>query len=382
MVKASIGQQGNDNIGNWAYTDLYTLAPASDTQMSASFYRIGNPDITWETTTNLNIGVEFNLFKNRLTGTIDWYSKKTTDLLFWLSVPESAGSRGYYGNIGDIRNTGIEVSLQGAVIKTRNLQWDLLFNISHNKDEILKLPASKTAEFGGFTESGRWYKEGGALYNNFLREYAGPNEKGEATYWVDADLNGATNRPGKNHSYTTTNPNEASKYEQGSALPKAYGGFGTTLTAYGFDLSVTFDFQLGGKIYDNNYATLMGNIASSADAGSAVHVDVLKSWSPNNVSSDIPRFQYGDQYTTSASDRFLTSASYLNFQSVTLGYTLPQNLIKKIGLNNLRIYATGENLGFWSARKGLDPRYSFSGNESVNVYSPVRTIMGGIQVSF
>lgn len=195
-------------------------------------------------------------------------------------------------------------------------------------------------------------------------------------------MNGATNRPGKNHSYTTTNPNEASKYEQGSALPKAYGGFGTTLTAYGFDLSVTFDFQLGGKIYDNNYATLMGNIASSADAGSAVHVDVLKSWSPNNVSSDIPRFQYGDQYTTSASDRFLTSASYLNFQSVTLGYTLPQNLIKKIGLNNLRIYATGENLGFWSARKGLDPRYSFSGNESVNVYSPVRTIMGGIQVSF
>ena len=118
----------------------------------------------------MNIGVEFNLFKNRLTGTIDWYSKKTTDLLFWLSVPESAGSRGYYGNIGDIRNTGIEVSLQGAVIKTRNLQWDLLFNISHNKDEILKLPASKTAEFGGFTESGLWYKEGVALYNNFLRE--------------------------------------------------------------------------------------------------------------------------------------------------------------------------------------------------------------------
>ena len=381
-IKASIGQQGNDNIGSWAYTDLYTLSPASDTQMSASFYRIGNPDITWETTTNLNIGVEFNLFKNRLNGSIDWYSKKTTDLLFWLSVPESAGSRGYYGNIGDIRNTGVELSLQGTVVKTRNLQWDLLFNISHNKDKILKLPEAKTAELGGFTENSRWYKEGGALYNNFLRKYAGPNEKGEATYWVDADLNGATNRPGKNLSYTTTNPNEATKYELGSSLPKAYGGFGTTLTAYGFDLSVTFDYQLGGEIYDNNYATLMGNNASSADAGSAVHIDVLKSWTPNNTSSDIPRFQYSDQYTTAASDRFLTSASYLNFQSVTLGYTLPQNLVKKVGLSNLRVYATGENLGFWSARKGLDPRYSFSGNESVNVYSPVRTIMGGIQVSF
>ena len=184
-IKASIGQQGNDNIGSWAYTDLYTLSPASDTQMSASFYRIGNPDITWETTTNLNIGVEFNLFKNRLTGSIDWYSKKTTDLLFWLSVPESAGSRGYYGNIGDIRNTGVELSLQGTVVKTRNLQWDLLFNISHNKDKILKLPESKTAELGGFTESSRWYKEGGALYNNFLRKYAGPTKRvKQPTGWM------------------------------------------------------------------------------------------------------------------------------------------------------------------------------------------------------
>lgn len=141
-MKASIGQQGNDNIGSWAYTDLYTLSPASDTQMSASFYRIGNPDITWETTTNLNIGVEFSLFKSRLNGSIDWYSKKTTDLLFWLSVPESAGSRGYYSNVGDIRNTGIKLSLQGTVIKTRDLQWDLMFNISHNKNKILKLPES------------------------------------------------------------------------------------------------------------------------------------------------------------------------------------------------------------------------------------------------
>ena len=89
-LKFSIGQQGNDNIGNWAYTDLYSLTAASDTQMSASFYRIGNPDITWETTTNINVGVEFNLFRNRLTGSIDYYNKKTTDLLFWLSVPESA----------------------------------------------------------------------------------------------------------------------------------------------------------------------------------------------------------------------------------------------------------------------------------------------------
>jgi len=382
-LKFSIGQQGNDNIGNWAYTDLYSLTAASDTQMSASFYRIGNPDITWETTTNINAGVEFNLFKNRLTGSIDYYNKKTTDLLFWLSVPESAGSRGYYGNIGDIRNSGVELSLQGSVIRTRDLDWSLQFNISHNKSEILKLPASKTTELGGFTESSMWYKEGGSLYNRFCAEYAGVNEKGEATYWVDAELGeGVTNRPGKNHDYTTTNPNNATKYEQGSSLPDAYGGFGTSLSAYGFDLSLSFDYQIGGKIYDSQYAGLMSNIADASDAGSAIHVDALKAWSPNNTSSNIPRMQYGDQYTAATSDRWLTSASYLNFQSFTVGYTLPKKLVSSLGLSKLRIYATGENLCFWSARKGLDPRYSYSSSESINVYSPVRTIMGGIQLAF
>lgn len=381
-LKASIGQQGNDNIGNWAYIDLYELTPVTDMQMSASFYRIGNPNITWETTTNFNVGLEFGLFGNRLTGSIDYYNKKTTDLLFWLSVPESAGSRGYYGNIGDIRNSGIELALQGTLIHTKDIDWNVNFNISHNKDEILKLPEAKTAELGGFTENSRWYREGGPLYNRFCAEYAGVNEKGEALYYMDSTLNGKTDRPGTKRDLTTTNPNEATKYEQGSSTPAAFGGFGTSLSLYGFDFSVTFDYQLGGEIYDSRYSSLMGNIGDSGDAGSAIHVDILKSWSPNNTSSNIPRSMYGDQYTTATSDRFMTNASYLNFQSFTVGYTFPKKWLQNLGINKLRLYASGENLCFWSARKGLDPRYSFSSTESLNVYSPVRTIMGGIQLSF
>ena len=193
---------------------------------------------------------------------------------------------------------------------------------------------------------------------------------------------GITNRPGKNRDMTTTNPNEATKYEQGSSTPKAFGGFGTSLSLYGFDLSVTFDYQLGGEIYDSRYASLMGNIAGSGDAGSAIHKDILKSWSPNNTSSNIPRSMYMDQYTTATSDRFMTNASYLNFQSFTVGYTFPKEWLKSLNINKLRLYVSGENLCFWSARKGLDPRYSYSSSESLNVYSPVRTVMGGLQVSF
>lgn len=389
-LKFSIGQQGNDNIGErtmamreFAFTDMYNLVAASDSQMSATFWRIGNPEITWETATNLNIGLEFSLFSGRLSGSLDYYNKTTTDLLFWLSVPEAAGSRGYYGNAGDIRNSGVELSLVGSPVRTKDVDWSLSFNIAHNKDKILRLPASKTALTGGFIEQGLWYVEGGPIYNKFLPEYAGVNEKGEALYYVDSQLGaGVTNRPGTNRDETTTDINSATRYAQGRSMPVAYGGFGTQLTAYGFDLSLSFDYQLGGKIYDSAYQELMSNTASASDAGRAFHKDVLRSWTPENKTTGLPRLYYGDKYTAGDSDRWLTSARYLNFQSFSVGYTLPQRVVARLGLNKLRIYATGENLYFWSARKGLDPRYAYDETEALTVYSPMRTIMGGIQLSF
>lgn len=383
-VKASVGQQGNDSIGNWNYIDMYSLSASSTYQMAPSFSSLGNPNITWETTTNMNIGAEFSFFKGRLSGNVDFYNKLATNQLFWLSVPEHAGARGYYGNMGDIRNLGFEVVLNGSLVRTKLVDWDVTFNASSNSTKILSLPESKLVDpangVNGFTESSMWYKIGGPLYNAFRSVYAGTNEEGEALYWVDESLNGATNRPGKSFDSTTTNPNVATKYELGSILPKLFGGFGTSLRIGGFDASVTFDYQIGGKVYDSRYQNFMAPCADAGDAGSTFHKDWVRSWSVNNTSSEIPRWQYGDQYSVSASNRWLTDASYLNFQSFSCGYTLPKNLIP--GISKLRIYAMGENLWFWSARKGLDPRYSFSGNTYVAVYSPVRTISGGIQLTF
>lgn len=381
-IKASIGQQGNDNIGSFAYTDLYSLSKASETSMSPSFNRIGNPNITWETTTNANIGVEFAVLNNRLSGNVDLYSKKTTDLLFWLSVPESAGTRGYYGNVGDIRNSGIELTLTGTIVRTKDIDLSLSTNLSHNVTKILKLPESKTNQNGGFVENNLWYQVGQPLYNAFRAKYAGVNEEGLATYWIDDNLNGATNKPGKEYSRTTTNVNQASKYALGSLLPKIFGGFSLNARVKNFDASVTFDYQLGGKVYDTRYQSLMAPGETASDAGSTFHKDYAKAWTPNNTTSNIPRWQYGDQYSAAASDRFLTSASYLNFQSFTVGYTLPKKLLSIIDVSNLRIYAAGENLLFWSARKGLDPRYAYTGNTMVNTYSPVRNISGGVQLTF
>ena len=385
-LKASIGQQGNDNIKNWAYTDLYTLSQVSDTEMSASFARLGNKNITWETTTNFNLGTEFSFFKGRLSGSFDFYTKKTTDLLFWLNVPESQGTRGYYNNVGDIRNTGVELTLTGHIFRTKDFDWSITANLAHNKTKILKLDSSKKNQYGGFYQSSAmdytlyWYKEGGPLYNGYLHKYAGVNEKGEALYWVDEDVaeNEITGHPGKKLSYTTTNASKASMYETGSLLPKVSGGLSTTVSYKGFDASLSFDFQIGGKVYDMKYAGLMSPMTENSSGGAAIHKDYLKSWSTNNTSSNLPRWQFGDD-NGQVSDRFLTNAGYFNFQSFTLGYTLPKNLVPYF--SKIRVYCSGENLGFISARKGLDPRFSYDGVTGTS-YSPTRNISGGIQLTF
>ena len=391
-LKFSIGQQGNDGIGNWNYTDLYTLSPSGTYSMAPTFYRLGNPEITWETTTSTNLGLEFNLFKNRLTGEINFYNKKTADQLFWLSIPETMGVRGYYGNMGDARNYGIEVELAGDVIRTKDVVWNLSANFAHNKNKITSLPETKFVDpekgVNGWGESDdsrtiqHWMEVGGSMYDAWMPKYAGINEQGEALYWIDDALEGKTDRPGTNLSRTTTNFQEATKYNLGSMLPKLFGGFGTTVKLYDFDISATFDYQIGGKVFDTRYQSLMTNVISSQDGGTNFHKDVLNSWSVNNTSSCIPRAMYADEYTSTRSDRFLTNAGYLNFQSFTVGYTLPTSWISRLQLNKVRLYCTGENLCFWSARKGLDPRYSYSSMSTQNVYSPVRTVMGGIQVTF
>lgn len=389
-LKASIGQQGNDSIGAFNYVDTYSLSQATPTTMSPSFRRLGNPDITWETLINSNIGVEFSFFKGRFSGSLDAYYKKTKDLLFSISVPEANGVRAYYGNVGDIGNRGIEFSFNVVPVHTNMVEWNIGANISTNYAWIISLPEDKLAGQEGYYESNYWWTPGGVMRDYMTYEYAGFNpETGEALYWYDEDLSPAgksaeniTNKPGVKHSGKTAKIGEASRYTHGSMLPKFFGGLNTSLRVGDFDFSASFDYQVGGKITDNVYSKLMTPTAKSSDAGYNFHRDIFKSWTPANTNTDIPRWQYGDQYTM-AGDRALTNASYFNFQSVSIGYNVP---VRKLGIDKavsrIRIYAVGENLGYISARKGFDPRASFSGTSSTNVYSPVRNISGGIQVTF
>ncbi len=287
-------------------------------------------------------------------------------------------------NVGSIRNRGVEVSLDGAIVKTKNVFWNWNLNLSHYKNTILSLDDSVDKETG-IRGSNFVYKVGGSLYDAYMYKYAGVDkETGEALYWkhiVEKDDDGNVT---SEKDETTNVFSDATQYELGSILPKLFGGFGTSINAYGFDFSVQCSFQLGGRYYDGNYQQLMWTQSS---AGQAWHKDVLKAWTPENTNTDVPRMDGDTQVAQSALDRFFVSSNYLSINNVTLGYTLPSSWTKKIGVSSLRIYAAGENLAVFAARKGLDPRNafglgSFTMAQGSSSYGAMRTITGGITLTF
>ena len=179
---------------------------------------------------------------------------------------------------------------------------------------------------------------------------------------------------------TTTSYSEASDYLCGDPTPVIYGGFGTSVSFYGVDISAQFSYSVGGLVYDSGYAAVMRPPGTST--GSNIHKDMLGAWPPANHDSSVPRFQYLDENISAQSDRFLTDGSYLNFQSAQIGYTFPQKMVDKLKLSRLRLYLLCDNIFYISARRGLDPRYSFNGTTNYAVNSPVRTLSGGINITF
>ena len=379
-LKASYGSQGNDNIGYYLYTDTYSIEN-NNGEIAVLFGQKGNPNITWETNTNLNIGTEFGFWNNRLSGSVDFFNRKTSDMLFAFSVPSSLGYSSYYANVGDMVNRGVEVELNADLIRTKNVLWSFNLNLTHVKNEVPYLAPehkSTTVEgYKGYIDGSYFVGEGLPLYTYYLRSYAGVDPETGASLWYK-DVKGDD---GKITRTKTSDYTSATRYLHDSAIPSVYGGFSTSVSAYGVDFSISFNYQIGGKVYDSGYASFMSSPYGTT-VGTNYHKDILKAWTPENKGSDIPRLQYGDQYTTSVSDRFLTDASYLNISNINVGYTLPSKITQKFGVQKLRVYLACDNVVYWSKRQGLDPRYSFTGATNFSNYSPIRTISGGVTVQF
>jgi hypothetical protein len=209
----------------------------------------------------------------------------------------------------------------------------------------------------------------------YLVEYGGVNpENGVAQYW-------ATD-PDTEERYLTEDYAVAQNYRIATKdlLPKVYGGFGTSITAYGFDAGIQFAYQLGGKIFDSGYQRLMHS-GLSGSAGFNWHKDIYNAWTPENTNTDVPRLNANDRYASSTSTRFLTSSNYLSLNSVSLGYTIPVQKLASVDISRIRIYMVAENVGILTSRKGLDPRQSYI-SATTALYTPIRSVSGGVSLTF
>ena len=297
-------------------------------------------------------------------------------------------------NVGSILNRGIEVSLDGAFLRRRNINWTWNLNLSHYINKVLELDESVSED--GIRSGNRIIKVGGSIYEAYMYKYAGVDpETGEAQFYGEflKEDGSYVSRPTQKQidddlleTKVVKKFSQASQYDLGTVLPDLFGGFGTSLNAYGFDLSAQFSFQLGGKYYDGTYQSLMW---TQDQTGNAWHKDILKAWTPENKNTDVPRNDGDVQVAQSALDRFLISASYLSVNNVTLGYTLPSAWVKKIGLSNFRIYVAGDNLAVLTARKGIDPRFSMglgsmTSGTGLNsgYYSAMRNVTAGVTITF
>lgn len=375
-LKASFGQQGNDAIGNYRYIDTYSIKNSND-KLAFSFKGKGNENITWETNNNFNTGIEFDLFKGRLTGSVEYFYRLTTNMLSQVYGSYSSGIHSTWENVGNMTNSGVEFDVKGVLFRNRNFEWSVNANATVYKNKVTRISdelksASPVEGYYGYESSDRYVGEGLPLYEWYMPKYAGVSEEGKSMWYRTTSGGEVT---------TTDVYGNATFYLCGSPHPDVYGGFGTTLSYRGFDFSIGFTYSLGGKTYDSGYATFM-TCPTGTTVGEALHYDVLKAWSEENPNSNIPRWQYGDSNSTGESDRFLVDGSYLTLQNLNMGYNLPTKWARRLALDGLRLYVAADNLWYWSYRYGLDPRGSFTGNSSAQNYSSSRTISGGITLRF
>ena len=405
-LRASYGEVGNDaGVNYYAYKELFY----SDVNAGiGAFYKmqIPNPNLKWETSGSFDIALEGRLF-DRFNFSVDFFNKQSKDLLFTVFNPLSAGATDwyassspsgmsqYFANIGNVRNTGLEIAMDVDAIRTKDWKWNIGLNLTTIHNEITKLPDGKDILNGVQN-----FSEGHSVYEFYTYTYAGVDQlTGRALYNASDKLTDATienlkktgdyvNINGKGYVYNTS---YAAREWQGSALPKVYGSINTSLSWKDLTLSVLCTYSLGGKVYDSNYQSLM---YTTSNGPGALHTDVLDAWksapegmtedSPNRLDPNgIPQFDLSSMASSSygASSRWLTSASYFAIKNINLNYNLPRSVANKLGVGGISVYGTLENAALFTSRKGLNPQYSFNGTQE-NTFVGARVYTLGVNLKF
>ncbi len=381
-LRASYGQVGQDNLGDFYISQpRYSLFPnAGDPGIYWS--DLGNTALTWETSSNWDVSLDYRLFDNLFDGSIEYWERISTDLLYNVPLPLSVGLSQGPDNIASMVNSGLELSLTANIIRNRDLRWSLTVNASTLNNEITDLPEP-------FVSGSKRWEEGRSRYDYFIYHYAGVDpDNGDALYYmfeeiVDDETGVSTFEPvldGDGNHETTNDYQDAGKgYADKNTVPDLFGGIQNVFTYKGFELSVLFTYGIGGYVLDYGYAAMM----NEGIYGESVHPDLLDGWREPGDITDIPRMENGNtDINQSMSTRYLTDASYLALRNLSISYTFSHQAIKDIGIDNLRLFLVGENLFISTAREGLDPQYNLAGTPAGNDYNPARVISGGLNISF
>lgn len=395
-LRASYGQTGNDAIldsdqeqSYYPYQQLYTLGINNAGESGVYLSTLANANLKWETQVSADVAVEFGLFDNRLTGTLEYFSKQSKDLLFDTSIPLSNGVSSIVQNIGKVKNNGVEFDLNYQLLRRNDWTFSIGVNGTHIKNKVTQLPAGNE---NGIVTSSKKYMVGHSIYEFWLRQWYGVNpENGDGLYYLDTEAyneaDGTLSESVRNTLVTIdgkqlTNSYRYAKYDySGSAIPKLYGGFNFNLGYKDFELSAVFSYSLGGKVLDLTYANLM----ATDEFGYAMSEDVKKAWQKPGDITDVPRLDANSTHATSIgqsySTRWLTNANYLNLRTVTLSYNFPAKWLHHIMVKNARLSLSAENLFMIKARQGLNPQANYAG-VSYNEYMPARNFTIGLNVSF
>lgn len=386
-LRASYGQVGNDALGatnaSGVFTpDFFISQPRYGLTSNAGnpaiyWAEIGNADLQWETVGSFDVALEFALFNNLIDGSIEYYKKNSTDLLYDLPIPLSNGLNTVPSNIADMYNSGFELGLTGHLIDKGDFKWDMTVQASTFKNEITSIPDP-------FVSGSKRWAEGRSIYDFYILHTAGVDpETGDQLFWmyeIDEDGNSipVLDESGKQ---TTTNDWEETEraYTDDTAVPDVLGSVSNYFSFKGFDLNVLVTYGIGGKYLDYGYADMM----HSGSYGRSLHTDIMDAWSnPGDITS-VPRMQNGSvDLVRSQSSRFLTDASFWTLKNVSLGYSFKGSITSKLGVDDLRLSLTGENLYLKSKRKGLDPQYNLSGTAEGDDFNPSRVVSIGLNVTF
>lgn len=371
-LRASYGQVGNNRLASY-FPYLSTFSGGFDNLSNPGIYlnQLGNEAIRWEKQGNLDVGIDFGIWKNRISGNIDYFRKESIDLLFSRPLVFSGGIPSVNDNIGTVINSGIEFSLNVRIISSKNFEWNSVANASFVMNKVTKLPQTKIL-------AGAYQREvGKSFYDFFMPEWAGVDAATGAPQWYADELDASNNPTGKKKIVNTYA--EATRYYVGNALPKVTGGWTNSFNYKKFDLSILINFALGGKTYDGEYSGLMHGF--NASMGDQLHTDILNRWQKAGDITDVPRLDINNSDIVQTSTRYLFNGDYVRLRNITLGFTFNPDKTAKI-IKNARFYVQADNIGTWSKlKKGADPETNVDG-QSRPQSSVFKIISGGIEINF